>query len=31
MNEKINYGERRQRFMETFKGDPVLTTGIRMD
>lgn len=28
MNEKINYGERRQRFMETFKDDPVLTTTI---
>lgn len=25
MNERINYSERRQRFMETFKNDPVLT------
>ncbi len=28
MDDKINYGERRQRFMETFKSDPVLTTTI---
>lgn len=26
--EKINYGERRNRFMDTFKDDPVLTTTI---